>query len=401
MSFFGVTRFSLYHPGSAAWHVSKKSESEYLKELYSDERMLSRVDIFLGRSLPIYQRMANRYRYRHILLYSEFLPVKWMRALEEAAQKYPALYLHKTGPDLNYKAAMLDFLKDSKSGTVAWFRVDDDDLLSENYLDRLSKYMRKEYEGMAVSFGSGLTALYSNGVFSNFRKLRQPLVSAGMAFIGHYNSDAKSLQFPAGGDHTTVDLRTPVILDSRQVSYIWTRHVSQDTGVNRSDSLRALAESLAKLPVAKECVRYESDFPTVARDFQEHDAIGQVLFDSGVGGVGFVSDGISLMPGLGSGSYAFECSVLGGESVANERGALISFVIDGVDADKVIGLSRSPDPAIGWYRYLKTDAMDVSTKFDFSIPAGCQIKNVVIRPWHCKSRVLFKRLKVFSSYGVF
>ncbi|WP_152224222.1 glycosyltransferase [Pseudomonas sp. SCB32] len=400
MRFFGVTQFSLFHPGSVAWHISKKSESVYLRELYSDERMLPRIEIFLGRSLPIYQKMAEKYNYRHILLYSEFLPEKWLKVLEDAAEKYPVLYLNKTGSDLNYKKAMLDFLAGAESTTVAWFRVDDDDVLSANYLDRLAGYMRQEYEGMAVSFGMGLTALYSNGIFSNFRKFRQPLLSAGMAFIGRYNAELKSLQFPDGGDHTTVDVRTPVVLDSRCVSYILTRHVSQDAGVNGSDSPITLSNSLSKHPVAKDCARLGDEFPTVVPDFQRHDAIGQVLFDSGFGKVGFISDGLSVKLGLGSGSYSIECSVLGGGSVADECGAIISFVFEGENIDDVIGLSMSPDPAIGWYRYLKTDALETFTKFDFTIPTKCRLREVVVRSSRCNTRVLFNRVKVFSSYGV-
>ena len=49
--FIGQTRFSIYSPESNAWNISGFSENDYIAHLYSDERLLLRMKIFIDYSI--------------------------------------------------------------------------------------------------------------------------------------------------------------------------------------------------------------------------------------------------------------------------------------------------------------------------------------------------------------
>ena len=76
--FVGQTRFSLFQPGSSAWKASSSdsalNEESYRDYLYSEERMESRINIFLEHSIPTIAQAAKYHRIRHIVSFSESLP---------------------------------------------------------------------------------------------------------------------------------------------------------------------------------------------------------------------------------------------------------------------------------------------------------------------------------------
>lgn len=200
MYFIGVTRFSLFNPGSSAWKISKMTQEEYLEKLYSDDRLKIRFDIFFNKALPIYKIMSKDYFYKHVIQYSSFMPTYWKNKLKEEASKYDFLILSES--DANIKSVpVVDILKEQVSGTLAYFRVDDDDLLSKNYLKSLSYYSTDAYEGMIISFGKGSIALYDKDRYIDFRKCHRRFLALGMAFIGRYDSTSKSYWLPRAGSH--------------------------------------------------------------------------------------------------------------------------------------------------------------------------------------------------------
>ena len=265
VQFYGVTRFSTYSPGSGAWLASQgaASEAEYRAHLFSDERMGPRCEIFCTLALPIYQQMADRHAYRHIVHFSEALPGKWRDRLYEAAYDYPVLLLDKVdGPQMHSQVTMRRDIeaRNPDVETVAWFRVDDDDLLSVDYLDRLNTYATPQHHGFAVSFGLGVAALYGEGGFSDFREVHARLPSQGQAYIGRNDRLAGRLVFPKATTHTRQDTSSPVIYDSRDVAYVYTFHDGQDRGVGAASA----ADRLERYEPFKNMRALRSRFPTIA-----------------------------------------------------------------------------------------------------------------------------------------
>lgn len=267
--FIGHTRFSLFNPESNSWKLTSVDEKEYLDILYSDERLKVRFDIFINKALPLYDKMRKNYFYKHIVQYSFNMPEKWKSKLKEAASKYEFLILIEYDRTIR-SLPILELVKGYDSKTLVYFRVDDDDLLSVNYLDALSKYSKPEYEGMIVSFGKGLIANYQNGVYTDFRDCHRRFLGLGMAMVGRFDAHRGSYWLPKSGNHEKVDLNSPTIIDSTEYTFIWTQHVTQDTRVGRKNPLNFNDRIMSKYRPIKDATHLKLLFPTLAKEFDNY-----------------------------------------------------------------------------------------------------------------------------------
>jgi hypothetical protein len=379
MHYFGFTRFSVFVPGSGAWHMSKKTEKEYLDQLFSDERLTARFEIFFDRALPVYQKMSNRHSYRHIFTYSDRLPEKWKEKIRQKAIEFPVLILNEVSADLSPYAIIAREMKNRESSVVTLFRVDDDDILGSDFMDKLSCYAKPEFTGMAVSFGMGLTAIYNNGKFREFREVVRPLLAIGTAYIGSYDAASDRLIFPRTGSHIETDRLIPVILDSRTPTFLWTQHLEQDS-FSQSTAKVAL-ENLRRNFSNYNKIQAETNvgeiFPGVASDLDEYlsETRPIVFFDT----PSSISKNRTLFAKLDiEGEHEFKLKITGGSK--NVRGALVSF--DFNDTYEVVsGLAKSSIDEVGFFKYLETGGECVETTFKVSIPKGCSGFSLYHRAW--------------------
>ncbi|QFG28864.1 hypothetical protein F6476_06410 [Pseudomonas umsongensis] len=398
--FFGVTRFSVYAPGNQAWKLSKDevSEQAYIQNLYSDERLSTRFDIFLNRALPIYQKMSEKHNYRHIVQFSELMPEKWKNKLLKSAEDFPVVLLQKVANSTASIDAMLGELRRQQcdSSSVVWFRVDDDDILSSDYLDQLERYAIPEFSGMAVCFGSGITAAYSEGRFHNFRLIRKHFMALGLAYVGRYDAATEKLVFPKASDHTKTDIHTPVIIDSRRPAYLWAHHDSQDTCVDieKQAATNKIDSLLAALPRITQPDNFGTVFPTVVDDIRKDASLGEDIFELDC----------EIKPGQTP--IHFSCSIPHGwinfefsihaEGKGSYNDAIIIFEFDGQPPfGEIPGLTKSTNDRIGWYRYLPTTKGISSGGFDIKLPSGVKCTGFRIQAWSCLANsVTLTKLKI-------
>ncbi|GAA4421625.1 hypothetical protein GCM10023169_14670 [Georgenia halophila] len=270
---FGFTRFSVYMPGSGAWRVTNgslfSSEAEYVEHLYSDERLSVRFDIFARLAAPIYQDMAEAappVGYRHVVHHSPQMPEKWREELFTLAERYPVLLLNETSGQIDDQGFVRERLcaDGAPPGPVAWFRVDDDDLLSVDYVADLAGYLNEGDVGRAVSFASGATAVYAAGRVSDLRLQHYPMVSCGLASIARFDHLGRLWGRPQNVAHNKTDTVCPVVVDSRKLSFLRLVHDLQDTRLGRNDKekQRAVARR-AKQPAAGDPHSVIAKFPTL------------------------------------------------------------------------------------------------------------------------------------------
>lgn len=236
MFFVGYTRFSLFQPQSTAWHASKGNEDmeAYKAYLYSDERMQPRAEVFFGRSLMQLDRAARGHEVRHMISYSPEMPEKWRDMVLDAGERYPWLLLdeYKDGVgsyNMNRVARDLMRSHDVPTGVYGSYRLDDDDLLPLDYFDRVAAHMSDTTVGMYVSLGKGVTAMYQDGRFSNFRQVVHPKIAIGLLGVCRLEQDGTWAAPPGYASHARADEFAPVIIDSRQPGFFWTRSAQQDT----------------------------------------------------------------------------------------------------------------------------------------------------------------------------
>lgn len=237
--FFGQTRFSIFSPGSRSWQLTRGLDDpdEYARTLYSEERMGPRCEIFCNLAAPTYQRMADRYQYHHFVMYSPTMPARWRARLEEAAQRYPVLQLMPTDTGqvqlADLAAPVLGRLTPSRDALVFGFRIDDDDLLSEDYLDQIAPLVTERHHGYAISLAKGYAGIFEHGAYTEVREFDQPLIAIGLGTVGRWRARSSQLDLPKVVDHRRTHHRRPVVLDARRATVLWTRHVAQDSAPAR------------------------------------------------------------------------------------------------------------------------------------------------------------------------
>ncbi|MHA5283530.1 glycosyltransferase [Corynebacterium sp. CQ3829_602738] len=268
-NFLGHTRFSLYDPTSPSWRLARfegrRKESEYLKQLYSPERMGSRVEIFFDHSLPTLAKAAAAHNLVHVVSYSEELPHKYRAYLESADETYAWLRLDRRSEG-NRKGRPLEkwAQQEFRAGDIfGEFRLDDDDILGVNFLDTLADYLTPENVGRYVSFGYGVQAFYDAGKFREPRVEHRPKIAIGLTRVCQMNANG-TINGPKRVAHTKTDMVAPVILDSRAIQFLHSIHLNQDSGVNKPDGdLGNRFRNYLNQPKLEAVEMFTESFPTV------------------------------------------------------------------------------------------------------------------------------------------
>lgn len=276
MLFIGHTRFSLFEPNSGAWVASNNSkftsEDEYRAYLFSEERLSLRTKIFTEYSLPILASASSGYEYFHVVSYSDTLPAAYESALTDAAEEYPFVILNKyvgghCTSNTHHVVARLFGPGGARSRgeAIGLFRLDDDDLVTADYFRRMAQHVREDNVGYQVSFARGITALYRDGLFENFRETYHPMNSMGLLSVGRVTATGQ-FELPKEVSHTRSDRANPVILDARHLAYLWVRHETQDTTL-LYDGASKTVDEMNRFPVLGSDVDLKALFPSAALKF--------------------------------------------------------------------------------------------------------------------------------------
>lgn len=385
--YIGTTRFSLYLPESSAWYLSQRSELDYLKKLFDPKRIRDRLDIFLNKSLPIYDAMSRGFFYRHIVQYSSEMPLEYVHELESAAQRYSFLFLQKIDKKGNSLQSVNKIISGQPDGTVGFFRVDDDDLLSKDYIIRLSKYINHNFHGMAVSFGKGYAAQYKDGKFCNFRQVISRFIAIGQCYIIPWIKTSDNLNLPKIYSHNQLDNFIPVISDSRFSAFIHTHHLNQDSnseGDKKEISKIDIHPKLLELKRPESYSEIISLFPSLQDEVEDDAMTGMLVFESG-NSIELEKDPVLLEIYLEPGSvYDVKYQLTIGNGVGIGRGVVFSISSENYQyPEEMVGLSLSSALHIGYFKYLASGGMGRGS-FSFSIPKSYEKIKVSIFPWASK-----------------
>lgn len=410
--FYGVTRYSLFSPGSNSWKTSSggvfENSEKYMSYLFSDQRLDIRAEIFIGKALPVLDQMANRHPYKHFVLYSELLPERHRAMLLGAAEKYPFLVpvewnetVQGTGVEEVKPLIVEDLVKQlgPQGGRhpVIWFRLDDDDVLPADYLDQLEKYRALNHDGFAISFGLGVTAYKGEHELVNLREYYHPKSAQGMAFVTVFDADSSSLSVVRPGPHTRVDKVMPTILDSRERMFFQIRHSDQDSALNHSSHQRAIATlaGMEKLPSVRASDLDPAKWPTLMQEIMRgessphrssKDREEAVLFGPTTE-MTFELDA-SIRGGLVEFEFEFESAakLLGGFGI-------ITFHLEGVDGidPEVLGLRNSTK--YGFSRQAWSKNARGVIRHSFILPEGASASAVTLTGKGRRPADIFIRLR--------
>ncbi|WP_404290831.1 glycosyltransferase [Glutamicibacter arilaitensis] len=404
MIFIGHTKFSVYAPVSGAWKATNgsrfKTQGDYKKYLFSDSRLNPRIDILVNYSLPQLATAAKGHDITHLISYSEFLPHKYEEKLIESQKQYSFLKLEKQNRG-SHPITLESVAKEKLLGSgdplqpFGIFRLDDDDILPADYFDQNSPYIKQEFVGMQVSLGTGVSAIYKDGRFFNARKTYHPMLNIGYTSIHQFSAAGEMTKLPIAG-HNVADRTYPVILDSRKLGYLWTRHPSQDTalGLVESDEatlIATLKRHMDRHPPIHDMDELHEAFPVLRNNITNAESPDSTRQELIVVATDLEGKGLRLKPKPVSGKIKLT-TTMNCDMSSEVRNSLISFIfvdaqglrIDPASLDSHFEnqpISRSGNPRIGWFRYLSTKQGKNRTVTQFTLPDGVYVGVATIIKW--------------------
>lgn len=404
MIFVGHTKFSVYTPSSGAWRATNgsrfKNQADYKRYLFSESRLKPRIDILLNFSLPQLALAAMDHQVIHLLSYSELLPHKYEQQLIAASAKYQFLQLDKQRLGTGWRTAE-QIAKDLLANSVdphqpfGIYRLDDDDILPVDYFEQMTPYIKDEFVGMQVSLGTGISAIYKEGQFYNARKTYHPMLSIGYTSIHKMSVNGEISKLPVAA-HNLADRKYPVILDSKKLGYLWTRHAQQDTalGLIESDEaslLEILKRHMNRHPAVHDLQELYSSFPLLRSCITSAESPNSTHEEMILKPANLDQSGLRMKPNRIGGKIRVTTTMICDlSSVA--RNSLVKFIfvneqgrrVDPESLDRHFEnqpISRSGNSQVGWFRYLSTRPGKNRTVTEFLLPPGVYVGVITIIKW--------------------
>ena len=192
-----ITRFSIFDENKG---VSKINLNK--NKLFNDKRLSEKFNLFKKYTLPSILSQTNPNWIWHIYT-SSFLPEKWENELINITKDNRIKIIYCD----NFKDFFNKTNKFNYGKNYATIRLDDDDELSNKYIELLQKYKNE----------SGKIITFSNGHFNRNNKLVKgyyPKIALGLAAI--------NFNIYSAGNHTKVDHKYTLIED--KTPNIWIRN---------------------------------------------------------------------------------------------------------------------------------------------------------------------------------
>lgn len=391
-TFVGRTRFSLFTPNSKAWLASQNKDEElYKRQLFSEERLSPRADVFFNISLPQIQLAVQNHQVKHIVDFSPELPEKYRDLLLEAQEKYDWLLLNcqtEDGVSLDtYDVAHKILEPEAAAGDASVFgsyRLDDDDVLPVSYFDRMSDFLVTSNVGFYVSLGRGVTGIQQGLNFSWPRDIKHRMCAIGLLSICQAMPNGRTKRPDLYKTHMEPDLHAPTIVDSRELGFFWNRSFLQDTAIAHQD--RETAENshrraMSRIPVSNSA-EVERQFPVL---YQRTLAPVKLTYQADKNQnktINFIQNPSFIL-------FVVEMNNLLG---VKERNALFSLNVrkkDGTvileEDEKILakfGINKSVNKDINFFVYIDTKTIGVSaTKVQVVLPTQFVLESATLKTW--------------------
>lgn len=420
MIFIGRTKFSVFSTASGAWKATNgsrfKSQSEYKSYLFSDARLEPRITIFTKYSLPQIELASKGHDVTLLVSYSELLPEKYENQLIAAAAKYHFLILERqeTGKahvSLDSIAREKLAISNDPRQPFGIFRLDDDDILPADYFDQNAPYIKSEFVGMQISHGIGISAIYKDGTFFNARRTYHPMLNIGYTSIHNFDADGHMSKLPVTG-HNVADRTYPVIMDSRKLGYLWTRHAAQDTAlglveVDEDSLISAFKRHMDRHPAVNNMEEVYSAFPVLINHITNASTPESTREEMIDNPVELKAQGLRFKPKSVGGSVRITITA-NCDMKSEIRNSLISFIfVDeaGLRIDPELldehfkdqPISRSNNARIGWFRYMSSKPGLNRTVTAFTLPKGVYLAVASIMKWRNRdTKIIVTGLSVES-----
>lgn len=164
----GIVRYSILTDNRVkkGWTISKKlSFRDLEKEIFCPERLLNRGLLFSRLTLPsLNANVRDWANLKVVVVTSLDLPSWHMIELESICKAYPFVKIIKINTEASaFNEAVNKYIDDetSEDETYFTFRIDDDDALSNDFIEIIRPYLNKSFAGTAISLPLGYSGLFN------------------------------------------------------------------------------------------------------------------------------------------------------------------------------------------------------------------------------------------------
>ena len=259
-SVIGLVRFS-YIPDESTDYVRTWNMrlDERQRLVHDPERLRKRMRLFETICLPsLAAQPADRFT--GLILASDKLPSPFSDRLKKALAPFPNIHAAFLPPAPVQEAfssaiANLPPAEAAPDDIRITFRLDDDDAVAADFVDRIKRYRKPQYLGFCVSLskGLGLCRLYGR---TRIWERRHYMCGAGLAHVGDSNAGENVFGI---GNHMRAAERMPAIVDASRPAFLMTSHGSNDSSSRVPLKARLRPWKLMTQGVAAE--RYGKLFP--------------------------------------------------------------------------------------------------------------------------------------------
>lgn len=230
-------RYSLLSvDNQTSWKIGRDSSfNKYKKALFDSKRLELRRQTFSRITIPSLLSVINYNKEImseiHVLTSTE-LPQLDKEFLNQLADEHKHIKIFYLSPDkVDLAVGDKEYARNLNDGDlVASIRIDDDDALSVNYLDVLSKWMNNLHvDEFVLSFPWGYGVSFDNSLKPlAVEEYKARLIAAGLAYIYTYNANHYYNIYNLGS-HVKIDDKLPVILDGSKHMFLRTFHSDNDS----------------------------------------------------------------------------------------------------------------------------------------------------------------------------
>ena len=236
----GFCRFSFFGPSDT--RLSYDDEQEAYRQLYADRRMQSRFFLFENLLLPSIA-CQNDTDFKLTILTSQIMPKRYRNRLSALCETVPQIDVH-FAKDTNLKNVMKPMLQEASSDgadELVQFRIDDDDAVSCNYVERLRALAAQSPAQKIISMPTGLM-VYQTPKRQGIGRIFRPFTGAGFAFHAQKGRHRQVFQFA----HNQAKKFFRTVSDPTGCSHIQSVHLSSDTGQRQEKRVREYLSNAGK-----------------------------------------------------------------------------------------------------------------------------------------------------------
>ena len=209
MNTYIITRFSILDESSKSWVLTRenKNRDELKSKLFSEERLSEKMKVFKNITYKSIINQINK-NFTWLIVTSNELPGKYKSELYSIESENIKVYEVNKMSDFN---KLIDSYEYESEYCTA--RLDDDDGLSLDFVEKLNQIYENSDKSEIVSFPNGNKITFKNDkIYLDNQKTHFKKIAIGLT---KFNGNIYSC-----GNHTKVDEKYKVIYDNTENMYL-------------------------------------------------------------------------------------------------------------------------------------------------------------------------------------